>query len=273
MNMKKIAKVVLINLIIGFFCFLAILPLAWTVITSIRPPAELFSEPFSFRFTPTLINYQSALRGTPFLRFFMNSAIVAISASLASLLITMPAAYSCARFGTGGQRFKQWVLSVWFLPPIVIAIPFYLAARSAGLIDTPMALIILYLTIGIPLAFLLLTSFISDVPQEIEESALVDGCSRFGAFLKITLPLCLAGVLVTLAFCFIFSWNEYFYALLLTDVRAKTLPVHITSYLSIHSIGWGEAAAAGMIITVPTLVLLVVIQRHLVRGLTFGISK
>jgi multiple sugar transport system permease protein len=139
-----------------------------------------------------------------------------------------------------------------------------------GMLDTHVGLIIPYLLIDMPLAFLLSASFIASVPKELDEAALVDGCTRFTAFWKVILPLSLPGLLVTFAFCFMFAWNEYLFALLISGTRVITLPVHITSYLSIHSIGWGEVAALGMIITMPMLILLIAIQKYLVKGLTLG---
>lgn len=255
---------------LALLCLLTLLPLLWTFIISIKPPAELFSKPFSLIFKPSFNNYHKALYGTQFRAFFVNSFIVAISSAFLSMLITVPGAYVSARFGTGGQLFKQWVLSVWFLPPIVAAVPIYLAERKIGILDTHIALIIPYLLIDMPLAFLLSTSFISGVPKELDEAALVDGCTQFQAFWKVIFPLSLPGLLVTFAFCFMFAWNEYFFALLISGTRVMTLPVHITSYLSIHSIGWGEVAAVGVIITVPMLILLIVIQKYLIKGLTLG---
>jgi len=249
---------------------IVLLPILWTIVISIKPPKELFANPFSLAFTPTLDNYRTAIFGSPFAKFFFNSFIVATLTAFLSLLITTPGAYASARFGIGGQFLKQWVLSIWFLPPIVAAIPIYLIERNIGLTDSYLGLIIPYFLIDVPFAFLLLTSFIREVPEELDEAALVDGCSRFRAFWKIVLPLALPGFLVTFAFCFMFAWNEYFFALIISGTKTMTLPIHITSYLSIHSIGWGEVAAVGVIISVPMIVLLIAIQKYLVKGLTLG---
>lgn len=251
-------------------CFVVLLPIVWTIIVSVKPPAELFSRPFSIAFTPTLQNYRTVLYGSPFKSFFLNSLIVSTLTAFLSLLIATPGAYASVRFGVGGQFFKQWVLSIWFLPPIVAAIPIYLIEIKLKLLDTYIGLVIPYLLLNIPFAFLLVSSFIAGVPEEIEEAALVDGCSRFTAFYRIVFPLSLPGFLVTFAFCFMFAWNEYLFALLITATKVKTLPVHITSYMSIHSIWWGEVAAAGMIMIAPMLIILVVIQKYLVKGLTLG---
>ena len=250
--------------------FLTLLPVIWTLIVSLKPPVDLFSHPFTLFFKPTLQNYRTALYETPFPRFLLNSFITSILTASLALLIATPAAYASARFQTGGQFLKQWVLSIWFLPPIVASIPIYLAERQLGLLDSYLGLVIPYMLIDLPFAFLLTTSFIKGVPKELDEAALVDGCSRFTAFLRVVLPLSLPGFLVTFAFCFMFAWNEYFFALLICGTRIKTLPVHITSFLSIHSIGWGEVAATGIIMSIPMLILLIMIQKYLVKGLTLG---
>lgn len=267
---KGSVKSMLLGMVTILICLVVLLPILWTITISIKPPKELFSEPFSLTFIPTLDNYRSAIYGSPFTKFFINSFVVATLTAFLSLLIATPGAYASARFGTGGQFLKQWVLSIWFLPPIVAAIPIYLIERNIGLTDSYLGLIIPYFLIDVPFAFLLVTSFIREVPEELDEAALVDGCSRFWAFWKVVLPLALPGFLVTFAFCFMFAWNEYFFALILTGTKTTTLPIHITSYLSIHSIGWGEVAAVGVIISVPMIILLIAIQKYLVKGLTLG---
>lgn len=271
MNKLKIFNALCLRfLILGSFCFFTLLPLFWTVVVSLKPPAELFSEPFKVYFKPSFKNYNKILYTNPIIPFFINSLITATSAAFLSVIVATPAAYAVVRFKIGGQFIKQWVLSIWFLPPIVASIPIYLAERKLRLLDTYLGLIVPYLLIDVPFAFLLLCSFIEGVPKELEEAAFVDGCSRLKTFLKVVFPLSLPGFLVTFCFCFMFAWNEYFFALLLTGTRTTTLPVHITSYLSIHSIGWGEVAACSIIISVPMLILLLVIQKHLVKGLTLG---
>ena len=270
LGVKRTVSIIGLYSLILALCFVVLLPLVWAIIVSIKPSAELFSKPFSIAFIPTLQNYQSALHGSQFKHFFLNSFIVATITAFLSLLITTPGAYASVRFKTGGQFFKQWVLSIWFLPPIVAGIPIYLVEIKLSLLDSYTGLVIPYLLLDVPFAFLLICSFISGVPEEIENAAMVDGCSRFTMFWKILFPLSLPGFLVTFAFCFMFAWNEYFFALLITGTKAKTLPVHVTSYMSIHSIWWGEVAAVGIIMSIPMLIILVAIQKYLVKGLTLG---
>jgi multiple sugar transport system permease protein len=263
-------KLSLLYVILTIFCIITLLPLFWTFIISIKSPKDLAAAPVALAFRPSLENYQRALIGVRFAKFFQNSFVIAITSAAIAIILTVPAGYVSARFGVGGQFLKQWILSMWFLPPVVTAIPIFILMQFLKILDTYLALLIPYLLMNIPFSFLLLTSFIQEVPKELEEAALVDGCSRLQAFWKIIFPLTLPGFLITFAFCFMFAWNEYFFALILTGTKRMTLPVHITSYLSIHSIAWGEVAAVGMIMTVPMLILLIVIQKYLVKGLTMG---
>jgi multiple sugar transport system permease protein len=199
-----------------------------------------------------------------------NSLAVAGGATALSLAIGSLAAYSLTRFRTGGNHLAFWLLSQRLMPPVVLVIPLFLLLRLVGGIDTRIGLIMLYTVFNLPYVIWMMRSYFADVPVEVEESALVDGCSRLGVFRKISLPLAVPGLIATGSFAFIFSWTEFLFALIITRTRAVTLPVTIAGFYGAQGSVWGQAAALSTVAVVPLFVLGLVVQRHLVRGLTLG---
>ncbi|MDQ3248304.1 MAG: carbohydrate ABC transporter permease, partial [Chloroflexota bacterium] len=178
--------------------------------------------------------------------------------------------YSLARFNTGGQNFAFWILSQRFLPPIAVIFPIFLLFRTVRLIDTYTGLILLYATFNLPFAVWMMRSYFHEVPIEIEESALVDGASRWRVLWSMTLPLSIPGLIATAVFTFIFSWNEFLFALVLTRTNVTTLPVAMTAFFGPEAAFWGQAGAMALIATLPVVILMLLTQRYLVRGLTLG---
>ena len=262
--------IVLVELV--FFLF----PIFWIVGTAFKLPAEfLHRPPIWIPRDPTLSHFRSVmpLRGYDALR---NSLIIASAATALSTLIGGLAAYSLARFNTGGRHLAFWLLSQRMMPPVVLVIPLFLVLRDLGKVDprlgldSHVALIVLYTVFNLPYVIWMLRSYLDGVPAEIEESALVDGSTRLGAIWRITLPMVLPGLIATATFGFIFSWTEFLFAVVFTRTNAVTLPVTIAGYYGAQGAIWGQAAALSVVATAPLFVLGLLVQKHFVRGLTLG---
>jgi len=184
------------------------------------------------------------------------------------------AAYSLARFKfKGSDNIAFWMLSIRMMPPVVAVIPLYIIMRNLRLLDTPWCLVIAYLTINLPFVVWMMKGFFEEIPREIEESALVDGCSTFDVFRRIALPLAAPGLAATGIFTFIFSWNEFLIALILTGTKSVTLPVGIIGYMKETGINWGYMTAGGILALIPVIIFAALAQKNLVKGLTMGALK
>jgi len=254
---------------------IATFPIAWMALTSLKISKDIFAYPPLFLFKPHLCNYWKIIVSpTGYLNFLLNSVIVAVVSTSLVLILVTPAAYTFAKF-----RFKSrehlmfWILTTRMMPPASIIIPLFLLFKFLGLLDTYLGLISAHTLFNLGLATWLLIGYFKEIPRELEDSAMVDGCSRWGAFIRITLPLTAPGIAATAIICFIFSWNEFLFALILTGVETKTMPVGLTGFWTQLSVIWGELAAGSMIAILPVLVFALIVQRHLVRGLTLGALK
>lgn len=255
-----------------FFLF----PIFWVGITSIKLPGEyMHRPPILIPEAPTLNHYRSVMASKGGVAL-ANSAVVASAATALSLLVGTLAAYSLARFNTGGSRFAFWLLSQRMMPPVVLVVPFFLLLRDVGNwssafgLDTRIALIALYTIFNLPFVIWLMRSYFDGVPPELEESAMVDGSTRMGVFFRITLPLSFPGLVATGTFAFIFSWTEFIFAVVLTRTEAITLPVVIAGFSGSQGSNWGQASALAVIATAPVFALSLLVQKHFVRGLTLG---
>jgi multiple sugar transport system permease protein len=269
MKRRKIADVITFVVLLTA-SVMAVIPILWTFHLSIKPEKLLYSLPPVLRFRPSLEHYVQVFTYYPFANYIVNSIMITVLSTLISLAIAFPAAYSMGRFRTGGTHFSFWVLSIRMLPPIVFAVPMFLLIQSYGLLDTWWALILVYLTFNIPLAVWILMSFIEDLPEEAEEAAMLDGCSRVKAMVLITFPLIAPALIAVAILNFIFSWNDFLFALILTFTEARTVQVGVAEFVTGYAIIWGAIAAAGCIAVVPTLVFTMFARRYLVRGLTMG---
>jgi len=252
-----------------FFLF----PISWIFLTAFKTPDEfLKSPPVWIPRTPSLGYFEHVVR-TGGAKVLANSLIISLSATLLALLIGSLAAYGLARYKVGGDNLPFFILSQRFMPPVAVIFPFLMFFKTLKWMDTHQALIIVYLTFNLPYAVWMMRSFFLEIPVEIEESALVDGCSPFGVFWRIALPLVAPGLVATGVFCFIFAWAEFFFAVCLTRSNAVTLSVYIVNFFGKHMIQWGEVGATSVIAMVPMFLMSFVVQRYLVRGLTMGAVK
>ncbi len=252
--------------------FLIVLfPYLWLFLTSFKPPA-LLSRPEVVRFTPTLVHWREVL-GSDFPRYLGNSVIVGVVTVLIALLAGAPAAYAFSRFRVGGDRARFGVLIAQMVPPTVLIVPLFLLMYHLRLLDTLIAVIAAHLTFILPLVTWFLIGFFDEVPRDLEEQAMVDGCTHWQAFYRVVVPVIRPGIAAAALFAFVLSWNEVFFALLLTGGDSKTLPVAIAGYWTFRGIEMGKMSVAIVVAIVPVLVASFFIQRHLVKGLGGGAVK
>lgn len=255
---------------LAFFSF----PTAWMLMSSLKAETDIAVYPPIWLFTPSLESFRHLFEEMNAWDAFLNSAlIVGLATSFAMMAGTL-AAYALARFDIKNKDFIAFeILSIRMLPPIVSVIPLFMIAKQLGVFDTPWLLMAVYTLNGLPFVVWIMRVFIQEIPQSIEEAALIDGCSRFECFWRVTLPLLLPGLAATMVIIFMFAWNEYLLASILTSKDARTLPVIAASAIKPKAISWGLASAAGVLMSVPVVVLVLMMQRYLVRGLTLGAVK
>ena len=254
---------------------IAVFPILVMLLDSIKPTPLITATPPVWIFTPIWEHYHNVLQipSYPFTTYLLNSVIVAVVSTIVTLAISFLAAYSMARYDTGGRNFDFWVLSLRMLPPAALLIPMYVFFNTFHLIDTVWALIIIYMTFNIPLCIWVLRSFIRDLPYELEESAQIDGASLWQILLRIILPLVAPGLAAVAVLSFIACWNEFFFALIFTQSAAVTLTKGTAEFVGAYETQWGEIAAATGIGMIPPLLLGFAVQRYLVRGLSLGAVK
>lgn len=292
---QMIARDVLAVLVVAIFMF----PIAWWALSSIKPYSAIFdrSGPVYTGFTPTPDNYRVTLLGVSRVDIGMeqggeaagvikggassydsrhsllDSAIIAVGSTALTLLLATLAAYCLSRMHFSGQQsFLFWILSQRFMPPIAIVIPIVFMFRDLGLRDTYTGLILVHTLINLPLAVLLLKSFFDDVPREVDEAALIDGATRWQTFRRVVLPMVKGGIAATAVLCFIFSWTEFLLSLFLTT-SIRTVPVKISTFVTSTATEWGYITALGTSAIIPSFIFILLVQRHLVRGLTLGSLK
>lgn len=253
---------------------LFIAPIFWMISTALKTGNQAFSATPNIFFTPTFENFAHVFTGSAFGSALMTSTFTASVSTILALILGAGIAYPLARRpGAVQQQVAFWILSLRILPPIVVIIPLFLLLRSVGLTGSVWSLVILYTYMNLPLTVWLLRGFFADLPIEIEEAAYVDGASRLRTFFGITLPLALPGVISTALLAFIFAWNEFLFANVLTGASTRTAPVSLTEYVNPVSVEWNNIMAAGTLVVLPVWIFALAVQRYLVRGMTMGAVK
>src|ERR1700736_1240491 len=259
------------TLLLLIYALFALFPLLWMIIMSLTPDSQMFTT--TLIFSPTMENYGAVFLRSDYLHFFFNNLIVSISAVLLSLIVGVPAAYALARF-----QFKLkediafTILSFRFAPEILVILPLYLIYQRLGLYDTYLGLIWVYQLITLPLLIWILRGFFEDISPDIEAAAQLDGYSWWRVFLQVLLPLVKPGLVAAGLLCFNFGWNAFTFPLLLSN-NVQTSTVIALRYLVSDTVPYGQVAAAAAISALPEVVLALLIQKHLVRGLSFGAVK
>jgi multiple sugar transport system permease protein len=256
---------------IALVILIFITPLVWMILASFKTNVDIQNVRRAFLFTPTLENYVDVFRNDRYLRFVFNSLWVAAWATLISLVIGVPAAYSMNRYGMGKSALL--VLLARIVPGICLLVPWYYIFARAGLVGSYTVLILSHMFILIPVSLYVLMSFFASLPKELEEAALVDGLTPIGAFWHILLPLALPGIATAGILSFIFSWNNFMFALVLSGRDTKTLPPAIFDFVSYSGINWGAIMAGSVVMTIPIIVVALFSQKYIVSGLTAGATK
>jgi multiple sugar transport system permease protein len=268
-------RVVLTAIALVPVLFWTLFPIFWITTASFKTERSLYARPPQWLlFSPVLENYRWVLGNLPFVEYLTNSLVIAIGTTIGSLVLGVLAGYGFARFRfPGSDAVRFLVLVTRMAPRIVLVVPYYLMMQRLGLLDTYTGLLIAYISFALPFSIWLLIGFFMDVPLEIEEAAMIDGCSRVGVLLRVVLPIVAPGLVVAAIFAFLVSWNEFLFALILSGVKAKTLPVVIAGFNTDAGPLYGEMSAAAVMVMLPNIVMTVALQRFLVRGLTLGAVK
>jgi len=252
-----------------------IVPILLAVITSLKDEKEVLAYPPSIVFDATLKNFAAVLNGPGrIVPNLVSSLIVAVSTTLLSIVIAVPAAYALARLRLPGKRpVGFYVLATQLVPPIGLIIPYFLILNRIGWMDSYKGMVLIYLTFSLPFAIWLLVSYFEDIPREMEEAAMLDRASRWQAFWHVVLPQARGAIAVTVIFVFLNSWNEFLFAVVLGGANVKLVTVAIYNYINTEQTQWAQLSAAALLAMLPVIVLGLLAQKHIVKGLTAGAVK
>lgn len=250
-------------------------PYVYLVSTALKPAADVQQiPPAFFPDRVSLENFRTVLGTAGLPQAFLNSIMVAILTTVLSLLIAVPAAYVATLYRRRiTVLFLLFALVTRMVPAVSLGVPLFQILKLLGLLDTTLGLVLAHTSTAGPLALLLMAAFFEGVPRELEEAARMDGCTRFGAFIHIILPVMRGGLAITALFSFIASWNEFLFALLLTSQNSKTIPIVIAEFNSVYGLSWGPMTAAAVLYSLPVILVTLLLQRQIVGGLTFGAVK
>jgi multiple sugar transport system permease protein len=246
-------------------------PFLWMLSSSFKTQLDIIAWPPKILFTPTLQNYEKVFGEQDFLKYFLNSTIVGTTAVGLSLVLGLPAAYSIARFTQ--RKLGVFILLARLMPGISFLMPWYIVFSRLDLMDSYTALILSHMLIALPIVVWIMSSYFVGIPPEMEESAMVDGATRQYAFWKIILPLSGPGIITATTLSFIFSWNNFMFSQVLSMEKTRTLPIAIYNFLSYAEVDWGGVMAAAVAIMAPAIVLTMIFQKFVVKGLTMGAVK
>ena len=273
---KQNYKRIILGVILLFVIIATVFPIAWVVSTSLKDRAETFNIP------PTLIpekihwqNYLIIWETQPFARYFLNSIILAVGTCFFGLIIANLAAYGFSRFYLRlHSQMLTTILITKMVPSVLLIIPYFLMMSKLGLLNSYLALIIAYISFALPFCTWLLKGYYDSIPKEIDEAALIDGCSQFQLLTKVIFPLTLPGNIATLIFAFLQSWNEFLFALSLAkDQTMFTIPVGISLFIGEYRVAWNEIMATAVVASLPTVLLYILVDKYLVHGLAEGAVK
>ncbi|HBG02003.1 MAG TPA: sugar ABC transporter permease [Firmicutes bacterium] len=258
---------VVVALIIIPFLF----PLLWMLLSSFKIQSDITRIPPVWQFTPTTQHYRAVFEEHDFGRYIFNSAVIALGSTFFSLILGLPAAYSIARFKQ--TKFSLGILVARIAPGITFLIPWFMIFSRLRMVDTYTSMILAHMLVGLPFIVWVMTPFFEGLPIELEQAAMIDGSSQAGAFFRVLLPLTGPGVITSSILAFVFSWNNFMFGVVLTGAKTKTLPVAVFNFMAYSEINWGGLMAAAVVITAPVIIIALVAQKYIVRGLTAGAVK
>jgi len=261
--------------IIFFILFIFLFPFYWTIATSLKTRVVAWSMPPVFWFKPGFHNYWKVLVERNFLHFIKNSFIVAIGSTALALLIGTPAAFAFTRLkGTTIYRnIFVLILGGYLVPAMVVAVPLYIIASKVGFAGSYFVIILAHTLFNLAFLIWLLRGFFDGIPSDLEEAAILDGCSYFGALVRVIIPIATPGLIAGVTLTFILSWNDFLYGLVLTTLDTRTVPVAISQFLTPHAVIWGEITAVGTLSVIPVVIFSIILQKWVIRGLTLGAVK
>ncbi len=248
-----------------------IFPFLWMFMSSFKTQVDIISWPPRFIFSPTLANFNKVFNEQNFLLYLKNSVIVGVASVAISLLLGLPAAYSIARFQQ--KKLSVMILIARLMPGISFLMPWYIVFSRLGLMDSYTALILSHILIALPVVVWVMSSYFESIPMEMEESAMVDGATMQRAFVSIILPLSVPGIVTATTLSFIFSWNNFMFSQVLSMEKTRTLPIAVYNFMSYAEVDWGGVMAAAVAIMTPAIILTMVFQKYVVKGLTMGAVK
>ncbi|QHT62243.1 carbohydrate ABC transporter permease [Paenibacillus lycopersici] len=268
------AERTLFALLVALALIFLLLPIVWMIITAFKPNSEAMSLPPKLLFTPVLDNFKTVLSNPGFLGSFLNSAVIAVLTTLLTLFCSSTSSYALTRFRlVGANTLSTLILISRMIPAIVLGLPLYIIARTFGLLDTYFIMVIAITTFALPFQIWLLLGFFAQIPKALDESALIDGCSWYSAFLRVILPIAAPGLAATAIMTFLFSYNDFFFSLILTGKNIKTAPLAVMEYMGLRTFDWGAIMATGVLLAIPTLFIGIVFQRFMIQGMTAGAVK
>jgi multiple sugar transport system permease protein len=275
MTPSRLAGRLLFWLALGVLFLLIAFPLYWMVVTSVKPYKEIFSRIPTFLPQTLYFKHYVAIVQDGLFRYYTNSVIVSVAATVLSVFVGVLAAYSLSHFRYRGQQLlSQLILYVYLFPGAVLFIPLLVVVNTLGLTDTLLALVVTYPVFGMPFATWVLAGYFATIPRELEEAARVDGCSRLGALVRVIIPVALPGIVSATVYCFLLSWNELLYSFTFISSKAKkTLPMWLSERILGDVFMWGELMAGAILMLIPIVLIYALGQKYLVRGLTAGAVK
>jgi multiple sugar transport system permease protein len=270
-----ISRCVVIYLVAVTFVGFCLLPFYVMITTALKREGDIFAWPPVFLFEPTLDSIRAAFfGGRSVIPYLINSAAIAAASTVLATALGSMAAFGLSRFRfRGSASLSFWILSTRMAPPVAFLVPMFIIFRNLGMIDTHLALVVIYTSMNLSFVTWVLIGFFREIPVELEEAALMDGYSYWQYFRRIALPLVRPGLAATAILSAIFAWNEFLFALILTSKRAATIPIYLAGFSESMGIKWGEFMAVGCFAVIPIMIFTLALQKHLVRGLTFGAVK
>jgi multiple sugar transport system permease protein len=274
MNMRGLRPVLVIGVSAVFLLAWAF-PIVWSVLSSFKNERDVLAYPPKLMFEPTLAAYRDVLFGSAsILPNLWSSFVISIGTTVVTMLMAVPAAYALARLRIPGKRFAGfYILATQMLPPVGIIIPYFLILRNIGWMDTYQGIILIYLSFSLPFAIWLLVSYFEDIPYEMEEAAYIDGASRMKTLWRIIIPQVQGGIAVTVVFVFLNAWNEFLFAVVLSGNTVRPVTIAMFNFVSVEQTLWAKLGAVSVLAMLPVIVLGVVAQKHIVKGLTVGAVK
>jgi len=259
----------------GVILLIVIAPVFWIFMTAFKSPDQIFSSDVGliFGFNPSFENFQRLIFDYKYLPALGNTVIVAVASTAFTMIVSLPAAYSFARWNTGSGHLLFVTISTRMFPAVVCALPLFFFYKNIGLLDTQAGLTLLYTYINMSFATFLLYGFFRDIPVELEQAAKVDGYGQLDIFRKVVFPLIRPGAVITTIFCLVWAWNEFFFAFVFTRIDARTAPVLLSTFWGSNEIEYGPMTAGAALTMLPTLIVAWFMQRYIIRGLTFGAVK